>query len=313
MVVVFAANSAGFAVSDDFDHGDITRHGATVGGADGGGRAAASRHANHSWCSGASTTTALSAGCVPRCERPGPRRGCAGARSGVIGGPLPGYDHVVTDAERLREQLGVTLVPIAPAEVAAAYEAVGPERLQPLHAELIDRFRLGEGAVGESLERTLRASGRHRRPLRRLPARRRGDELPRERIPPRRARSASPRADGIGRMTSRGVPFTCVGDVMTAVAMVAVAALGQPTLYHELEALDYQSGRVRGGELGGARRPLLAAACAPHLAAERLVPRRRRTLQPVRRGRARPGTGDACQPDGGPPRAATTSSRRAAK
>jgi L-arabinose isomerase len=47
---------------------------------------------------------------------------------------------------------------------------------------------------------------------------------------------------GIGRMTSRGVPFTCVGDVLSSIAMVAVAALGHPTLYHELEALDFDTG-----------------------------------------------------------------------
>jgi L-arabinose isomerase len=45
----------------------------------------------------------------------------------------------------------------------------------------------------------------------------------------------------LGRLTSEGVPFTCTGDLVTAVAMLAVQALGLPTLYHEIEALDYAS------------------------------------------------------------------------
>lgn len=43
----------------------------------------------------------------------------------------------------------------------------------------------------------------------------------------------------LGRLTSEGYPFTCTGDLVTAVAMLAVQALGLPTLYHEVEALDH--------------------------------------------------------------------------
>jgi len=42
----------------------------------------------------------------------------------------------------------------------------------------------------------------------------------------------------LGRQTSRGCPFTCTGDVNTALAMLLVAALGRPTMYHEMEAID---------------------------------------------------------------------------
>ena len=48
----------------------------------------------------------------------------------------------------------------------------------------------------------------------------------------------------LGRLTSRGVPFTCSGDVVTSVAMLAVRALGHPTLYHEIEAVDFVSDEV---------------------------------------------------------------------
>jgi len=240
VVIVFAANSAGFAVTDDFDHGDITRHGATVGAPMVVGalrRAGIKPLVVLGRLDDEATLARLRA--AVRCAGAAAR--LRRARVGVIGGPLPGYDHVVTDPARLRERLGVTLVPIAPAEVTAAYDAVETERLEPLYVELSDRFRLGEGAEGESLERMLRVAvaiedlyDAHRLDGGAMnchvPGIRLGEPI-----------GIAP-CYGIGRMTSRGVPFTCVGDVLTAVTMVAVAALGQPTLYHELEALDYRSG-----------------------------------------------------------------------
>lgn len=48
----------------------------------------------------------------------------------------------------------------------------------------------------------------------------------------------------LGRLTTDGVPFTCTGDVLTALAMFAVRGLGYPTLYHEIEALDFDSQEV---------------------------------------------------------------------
>ncbi|HTW98814.1 MAG TPA: hypothetical protein VMD59_08565 [Acidimicrobiales bacterium] len=241
-VVVFAANSAGFRVSGDFDHGDITRHGATVGAPM---VVSALRRAGSepSVVLGRLDDGAALARLRAAVARAGAAARLRRARVGVIGGPLPGYDHVVTDPGRLRDGLGVTLVPIDPAEVAAAYEAVRPERLEPLHAELTARFSLGVGAEGASLERALRAAAAiedlcvaHRLDGGAMnchvPAIRLGEPI-----------GVAP-CYAIGRMTSRGVPFTCVGDVLTAVAMVVVAALGRPTLYHELEAIDYGSGEL---------------------------------------------------------------------
>ena len=48
----------------------------------------------------------------------------------------------------------------------------------------------------------------------------------------------------LGRLTSEGVPFTCTGDVLTAVAMAVVTSLGHPTLYHEVEAIDFEANEV---------------------------------------------------------------------
>ena len=49
---------------------------------------------------------------------------------------------------------------------------------------------------------------------------------------------------GLGRLTSMGKPFTCTGDILTAVAMLTTKRLGAAALYHEIEAIDYESGEV---------------------------------------------------------------------
>jgi L-fucose isomerase-like protein len=48
----------------------------------------------------------------------------------------------------------------------------------------------------------------------------------------------------LGRETSRGVPWTCTGDVVTAVAMLTTTLLGGAAVYHEIESLDYRTGEV---------------------------------------------------------------------
>ena len=47
---------------------------------------------------------------------------------------------------------------------------------------------------------------------------------------------------GLGRSASLGVPWTCTGDVLTAVALFISKALGGAAQYHELETYDYETG-----------------------------------------------------------------------
>ena len=49
---------------------------------------------------------------------------------------------------------------------------------------------------------------------------------------------------GLGRLTTDGRPFTCTGDILTAVAMLTTKRLGGAALYHEIEAIDYATGEV---------------------------------------------------------------------
>ena len=48
----------------------------------------------------------------------------------------------------------------------------------------------------------------------------------------------------LGRLTSAGRPFTCTGDIVTAVAMLTTKRLGGAAIYHEIEAIDYATGEV---------------------------------------------------------------------
>jgi L-arabinose isomerase len=48
----------------------------------------------------------------------------------------------------------------------------------------------------------------------------------------------------LGRETSRGVPWTCTGDVPTAIAMLTAKWLGAATLYHELESIDFDTNEL---------------------------------------------------------------------
>ncbi len=48
----------------------------------------------------------------------------------------------------------------------------------------------------------------------------------------------------LGRLTTAGRPFTCTGDIVTAVAMLTTKRLGGAAVYHEIEAIDYATDEV---------------------------------------------------------------------
>ncbi len=161
------------------------------------------------------------------------------ARIGRVGRPLDGYECVDTDDALLRRRTGIELVPIEPAEVRELYLAVGDARVRELERET--RVDYDVALEGDGLERSLRAAcaiedlvARHRLDAGAMnchvPEIRFGEEI-----------GITP-CMGLGRSTSRGVPWTCVGDVLTAVAMLTTKLLGGAAQYHELEAVDYATG-----------------------------------------------------------------------
>ncbi len=165
------------------------------------------------------------------------------ARVGRVGNPQDGYDFLVIDADHLRRATGIELVVISPAEVLDRWHGTAG-RTESLAAEITGGWDLAPDVEeGESLERSLRlaivleeltadyrldagAMNCH------VPEIRFGEEIG---ITPCYA---------LGRLTTRGIPWTCTGDVPTAIAMLTVKRLGGATLYHELEAVDYESGEL---------------------------------------------------------------------
>jgi L-arabinose isomerase len=165
----------------------------------------------------------------------------ARARVGRVGRPLPGYGCVDTDDALLRHATGIELVPIEPREVLELYRAVEPARVRELERETRESYDVDLAA--DELERSLRAAcavedlvaayGLDAGAMNcHVPEIRFGDEI-----------GVTP-CFGLGRSTSAGVPWTCVGDVLTAVAMLAGKLLGGAAQYHELEAVDYATGEL---------------------------------------------------------------------
>jgi L-arabinose isomerase len=241
-VVVWALHETGL-VDGGFDHGSITTQGATVG---------APMLSNLLSRHGRPFELLLARRSDPDGLRrvrdalrlAGVAHGIARSRLGRIGRPLDGYAHVDVDDAALREATGITLVAVDPDEVVAAYQAVLDADVQALEADVRRDWTIdGDVVEGESLERSLRAAlaletvvdahdldggafNCH------VPQFRFGEPI-----------GIAP-CWGLGRLTSGGRPFSCTGDIVTAVAMLTTKRLGGAAVYQEIEAIDYATGEV---------------------------------------------------------------------
>lgn len=240
--LVWALHETGL-VGERFDHGDITTQGATVG---------APMLTNMLTREARPFELVLGRRGDPVVEgrvRTSLRAAAAASamrrsRLGRIGGPIAGYLHVDLDDDTLRRATGISVVGIEPDEVVERYRAVAPDRVRGLETEVRVAWSFeGDLEEGESLERSLRAAlaledmaREHRLDGGAFNCHvsqfRFGDEI-----------GIAP-CFGLGRLTSMGLPFTCTGDIVTAVAMLATKRLGGAALYHEIEAIDYASGEV---------------------------------------------------------------------
>ncbi len=234
--VVWAAQKEP-AVPDDFDHGGITSYGATVGApmvtSTLVGRGRPFELIVSPLGSVAPVDAALRAAS-------GATR-LARARVGRVGPTQEGYVHVAADPERLRAETGIELVPIQAAEFRDLYAGVAAEQIADLERETRSLYAVD--VDGDTLERSLRAAcaldelvGRYALDAGafncHVPEIRLGDEV-----------GIAP-CFALGRSTTNGVPWTCTGDVVTAVAMLVSKLLGGAAQYHELEALDEETGEL---------------------------------------------------------------------
>jgi L-arabinose isomerase len=239
-VVVWAAHRASGSLAEGFDHGAITSEGATVGAPMLTSllvRAGRPFEIVLGRIDDADAQAEVAAALAGACAAHRLGR----ARIGRVGRPLDGYDCVDTDDALLRSATGIEPVAIEPAELRELYLDVGDERVGDLQRET--RAAYDVQIEGEGLQRSLRAAcaledlvARHRLDAGALnchvPEIRFGEEI-----------GITP-CFALGRSTTAGVPWTCVGDVLTAVAMLAAKLLGAAAQYHELEAVDYDSGEL---------------------------------------------------------------------
>lgn len=164
-----------------------------------------------------------------------------GARVGRVGSPIDGYDCVDVDDGSLERALGCQVVRIPPERLRDAALGVGGDRLRSRESELTAAYGPASELDADSWESSIRLDLALRDLVTEerlaagalnchVGALRHGSEL-----------GVAP-CLALGESTGRGVPWTCTGDVLTAVAMFVGRSLAGAALYHEIESLDPEDG-----------------------------------------------------------------------
>lgn len=237
-VVVWAARRTG-RLRRVYTHADIARDGATVGTPQltsllvRGGRSfdVVDAALDDTLASEQLGQAVVAAGAAGRIRR---------ARIGRVGNPIEGYDCVDADEARLSTALGVELVDLTPGDFLRHYEAVSTSAVGDLTRAMTSDYALPT-EIEDDLSAAVRAAvalgalvNEHG-----LDAGAFNCHGPEVRLG---ARIGFAPCFALGHCTSAGVPWTCTGDVLTAVAMLTARALTGASLYHELEAYDASTG-----------------------------------------------------------------------
>ena len=235
-IVIWSAH-LGLGVDENLSHSGITLRGGTVGtpmiGADltRQGRpfdVVASEITDASRIGGA-VRRATAAGVVRR------------SRLAIVGTPLPGYEWARISDEHLTA-VGIEVVASGADELAARIHAVSTEDVAAGRA-MFDDFVIDDDLDASAIDTAVRYSIALDELVTddRLSAGTLNCHVAHLRLD---SKLGSAPCFALGRSTSRGVPWTCTGDVATSLAMLMVASLGAPTLYHEIEALDEVTGEA---------------------------------------------------------------------
>lgn len=222
-VVLWAAHD-GLAVDPNLSHSGITERGGTVGIPMVGAHLTRIGRPYDVVASDVADVSAIGPAVIAATAAGAVRR----SRLGVIGEPIPGYEWARIPSSIL-ERIGITVVEREPEDLASRLSTATSDR-SPLEG-----FTIDDAVADDDLNRALKYSSA----LTGLVADEQLDAGTLNcHVPALRLGIGSAPCLALGACTSRGVPWTCTGDVATALAMLIVASLGAPTLYHEIEALD---------------------------------------------------------------------------
>lgn len=229
------------SIPDDFDESHITSLGATVGTPmltnvlQRAGRV----YELHLSAFGDTSASALVAGLA--------RAGSTATRLSVsrmarIGEPIPGYACVDVADDLLQDAIGVDVIRVEPEAIRERFHQVTEGDLDRRTDETNRQFDVRSDSDAD-LRRSLRLA---------LALESLDDELNIDfgamncHVPEIRfdADIGVTPCFGLGQETSRGIPYTCSGDVLTAVAMFIGRSLSGAALYHEIEAVDFETGEV---------------------------------------------------------------------
>ena len=233
--VVIWALSPKDSLDVDFNHSDISTSGATVGAPMIGSALARLGRPFDVVVSSLQSPDGISAAV---------RRACAAghvrqARMVRIGEKMIGYTSVDVTTDVLKN-FGPTIIDIAPEELVTRSQNIHESEIAQTHNEIESEFDGVNSVDPVAMNRVIRAEIALRNILK--------DNSANVGTINCHVRQLRPSADfgvapcfALGRLTSAGIPWTCTGDVLTSIAMLAVKSLGLPTLYHEVEALDHDN------------------------------------------------------------------------
>jgi L-arabinose isomerase len=152
---------------------------------------------------------------------------------------------VVCDPEDLTKAIGLRVLDVPPAELARRARDVGDATIAMLNAEVTASFEISARAApsAEGMRRSLRFAAALESLDREyeVTAGAMNCHVPELRYDP--DIGVAP-CFALGRETSRGIPWACAGDMLTAVALLTTKALGGAALYHELETIDYETNEL---------------------------------------------------------------------
>ena len=233
--VVIWAVSRREAQKEDFSHSDVTTEGSTVGGPMVGSALArlgrpfsvVASTIEAPGAIAAETRRAVAAGRVSR------------SRILRVGDAMPGYTTVVAPSGGL-DRLGIDIVDVPAQDFARLTRQVArADVTSAVHAIRADFAVVGD-IDQDGLSRAAAAEVVLRRIVSDHDCAAGAFNCHQAELRPDPGFGIAP-CLALGRLTTTGTPFTCTGDVLTAIAMLVVQSLGRPTLYHEVEALDHDT------------------------------------------------------------------------